>query len=86
METVNDVWESLKSGASDVLDLRDRIRTRSAPSGSSDSRPYNPFPGTQGPYPQAESKPAPGDESGFSIPNWLWLAVAALAVLILLRR
>ena len=86
MEQENNVWGSLVGAAGDVLNIRDRVRTTSSPSGASDTRVYNPFPGTQGAYPQAEAKASPAGETEFSIPRWLWLAVAALAVYIVFRR
>lgn len=85
----NDFWGTIQGVARDYFSYR-AARTTAAPSGQVDGNRANPFPGTQGAFPQAEAKPAPGGVGiGFSFANmgsWLVVAVVALIVLALVRR
>lgn len=97
--TANDVWGSLSNIASQVISYkRDvalaklsnaRVTTTSTPSGKTDSVTVNPFPGTQGAYPQAEAKPQPGASAfgvSLSSPILLMLAFGLMLVLFVMRR
>lgn len=88
----NDVWGTLERLGGQVIgavtDYK-KNKTQAAPSGGVVyTNASNPFPGTQGAYPQAEAKPAPGGV-GFSftlanLPSMLiWLGVALLVVALL---
>lgn len=89
----NDVWNTISKGVSDYFNFRTveaQSRTMAAPSGAPASNNANPFPGTQGPYPQAEAKPTPG-ASGFSFSfgksgAWIVAAVVGLILFALVAR
>lgn len=91
MATENDVWATLTSlGGQFISAKRDvslaqaQVATRASPSGASDSTTANPFPGTQGAYPQAEAKPQPGAMAASLNVGWLWIVAAAVLVVVLL--
>jgi hypothetical protein len=80
----NDVWGSLaKLGSEAITAQRDVsiARTKAAPSGSIENSGVNPFPGTQGAYPQAEAKPNPGGASFSATIGVTGIVIAVLVVL-----
>lgn len=91
--TSNQVWDTLSKGISDYFSYATaRVKTQAAPSGSVIyTNAANPFPGTQGAYPQAEAKPSPGGASSASIANALGggvglLVVALIIIALLFKR
>ncbi len=91
-DSQNDVWATLTglggqliSARRDVELARANVQTRASPSGTSDSTIANPFPGTQGNFPQAEVKPQPGAASVAMNLGWAWIAAAVILVLVLLK-
>ena len=90
----NDVWSTLKSlgsealGAARDIAISRNARTTAAPSGNVGGTVWNPFPGTQSAYPQAEAKPLPGG-SVFNLGNLspaLILGGLVLLVIALIAR
>lgn len=91
-DSTNDVWATLTdlggkfiSANRDINIARSGAATRSTPGGMSDQTVANPFPGTQGAYPQAEAKPSPGAVSfGVNIGSmWMWILGAVVLFVVL---
>lgn len=92
----NNVWNTLSNVASQLIDYKravalaklDNTRnvTASSPSGRTDSTTVNPFPGTQGAYPQAEAKPKPGSPDVAFLSSPILLIIAFVLALILVMR
>lgn len=85
----NDVWGTinhLADVAGGYFGARVRSTTTAAPSGQVVyTNAANPFPGTQGAFPQAEAKPAPGGVGlGFSLSGMSGWVIGAVLVVILL--
>jgi len=96
-DQTNDVWATLTdlggkyiSANRDINLAKSGVLTRATPSGMTDQSVANPFPGTQGAYPQAEAKPQPGAQSvGFQISGgmfWIIAAIVAVFVYGMLRK
>jgi hypothetical protein len=95
MSIQNDVFGTLGEAAKEYVNavknvslarLYDKASAKGAgatasPSGSVNSQPYNPRPGTQGAYPQAEGKNFFGN--GFSSAGGTWFIAGALVLLLL---
>lgn len=91
----NNVWASINKGidafASYQLARVSRSKapdqSAAAPSGNTRWTIWNPFPGTQGSYPQAEGKPSFETSNALGNLSWLMIVVVALLlVFALLRR
>lgn len=95
METANDVWSTISQFSKDYFGFKTASANAAASAtAASPGKPAangaNPFPGTQGPYPQAEAKPAPGG-TGISaalgnVGTWIIVGVVLLIGLALARR
>lgn len=80
----NDVWGTITKVGTDLIAARRDVsiaRTRAAPSGSVENTGVNPFPGTQGQFPQTEAKPTPG---GVSVSASLGSNAILIGVLVVL--
>lgn len=81
----NDVWGTVERLGGQVIKAVSDYKGRatSAPSGRVVyTNSANPFPGTQGAYPQAEAKPSPGGDSVFSL-SFLSPALIIVGVVLL---
>lgn len=87
--TQNDVWTTITKLGTSYFDSRARrdearSRTTAAPTGVTYANSGNPAPGSQGAYPQAENKPAPGGAGfSFSLKNFPGVIVIAGIVLLI---
>lgn len=59
-DTSNDIWSGLSSLIDAAGNAVASVRTAAAPGGTPSSGAPNPFPGTVGPYPQAQVKTGQG--------------------------
>jgi hypothetical protein len=88
----NDVWATINKVVDNVTAYnvaKLQVRTTAAPSGRVDSNTFNPIPGTQGPYPQADAKTTPTSvQTMRAMPalTWMWIAGIFLAGYLLIRR
>jgi len=94
----NDVWGTIVNVASQAISYKRDVElaklsgyrnaATSTPSGRTDSTTVNPFPGTQGAYPQAEAKPKPGSDvaSMFGASPILLIFAFLLALFLVMRR
>lgn len=95
-DTSNNIWSGLSSLIDSVGNAVSSVRTAAAPNGTPSSGAPNPFPGTVGPYPQAQVKTGQGaapialaaSGPGFSLQAlsgspWAIGGIALLAFLIL---
>lgn len=88
---VNDVWSTLNHGIDAIASFTKAFgnapQTQAAPTGKMSGTSWNPFPGSQGAYPQAEGKTnyASIGDALFGTPIAL-IIVVVIAAFFLLRR
>lgn len=91
---VNDMWSTINKGIDAISQYRNAklsarpaapviVQTTAAPSGAPSSTGVNPFPGTQGAFPQAEAAPKPGAGLSSSMPQWALIALGVLGLIVL---
>lgn len=86
----NDVWTTISKTIDAVaaykISRNMQPQTQASPSGTISGNVWNPFPGTQSAYPQAQAKANFNAPSGDGLTLMLILGAVALVTLLFLRR